>query len=39
MAVGAIISDIPCVDKIDITQINTGGLIGIEDGKITINKK
>jgi hypothetical protein len=39
VAVGAIISDIPCVDKIDITQINTGDLIEIEDGKITITKK
>ena len=35
----AIVSDIPCVDKIDITQINTGDLIEIEDGKITITKK
>jgi hypothetical protein len=39
VAVGAIISDIPCVDKIDITQINTGDLIEIEDGKVTITKK
>lgn len=39
VAVGAIISDIPCVDKIDIMQINTGDLIDIEDGKVTITKK
>jgi hypothetical protein len=39
VAVGAIISDIPCVDKIDITQISTGDLIEIEDGKVTITKK
>jgi len=39
VAVGAIISDIPCVDKVDITQINTGDLIEIDDGKVTITKK
>lgn len=39
VAVGAIISDIPCVDKIDIAQINTGDLIEMEGGKVTITKK
>ena len=38
VAVGAIISDIPCVDKIDITQIETGDKVIIADGKIIINE-
>ena len=36
VAVGAIISDIPCVDSIDISKIKTGDLIRIENEKITI---
>jgi uncharacterized protein len=34
IAVGAIISEIPCVDKIDISKIKTGDNIQIDNGKI-----
>ena len=34
VAVGAIISDIPCVDKIDITKIKTGDLVQLENDVI-----
>ena len=36
VAVGAIISEIPCVDKIDISTIKTGQKIQIEGNCITI---
>ena len=36
VAVGAIISEIPCVDKIDISKIKTGDLIRIENDLVTI---
>jgi predicted aconitase with swiveling domain len=36
VAVGAIISEIPCVDKIDIAKIKTGDCLKIEDGTVTI---
>ena len=36
IAVGAIISEIPCVDKIDISKIKTGDLIRITDGVVNI---
>ena len=36
VAVGVIISDIPCVDKIKINQIKTGDKIKIEGEKITV---
>jgi predicted aconitase with swiveling domain len=36
VAVGAIISEIPCVDKIDITKIKTGDKIRLTDGVVTI---
>jgi predicted aconitase with swiveling domain len=36
IAVGAIISEIPCIDKIDITKIKTGNVVRMEDGKVTI---
>jgi predicted aconitase with swiveling domain len=36
VAVGAIISEIPCVDKIDISQIKTGDLIRIEGDLVTV---
>jgi predicted aconitase with swiveling domain len=36
VAVGAIISEIPCVDKIDISQIKTGDLIRIDGETVTI---
>ena len=35
IAVGAIISEIPCVDKIDISKIKTGDLVRIADGVVT----
>jgi len=38
VAVGAIISDIPCVDKIDIKKIKTGDRIEIEGNKVKINE-
>jgi predicted aconitase with swiveling domain len=36
VAVGAIISDIPCVDKIDISSIKTGDNISIKGEKIIV---
>jgi predicted aconitase with swiveling domain len=36
VAVGAIISEIPCVDKIDISNIKTGDLIRIENEVVTV---
>jgi predicted aconitase with swiveling domain len=36
-AVGCIISGIPCVDKIDITLIETDAVINVEGGKIVIS--
>jgi predicted aconitase with swiveling domain len=36
VAVGAIISEIPCADKIDITKIKTGSIIKVEDGTVTV---
>ncbi len=36
VAVGAIISEIPCVDKIDISKIKTGNKVTIENGIVTI---
>lgn len=36
VAVGAIISEIPCVDKIDISEIETGDLIRIENDTVTL---
>ncbi len=38
VAVGAIISEIPCVDKIDILKIRTGDLVRLYDGVVTIKK-
>ena len=37
VAVGAIISEIPCVDKIDISNIKTGDTVKIEEAKVTVN--
>jgi len=39
VAVGAIISEIPCVDKVDISQIKTGDRVHIYGGKVTIQKE
>ena len=36
VAVGCIISDIPAVDKIDITKIKTGDKIKIDGEKVTV---
>jgi predicted aconitase with swiveling domain len=36
VAVGAIISEIPCVDKIDTSRIKTGDCVKIEDDTITV---
>ena len=38
VAVGAIISEIPCVDEIDISKIETGDIVRIENGVVTIKK-
>ncbi len=38
VAVGAIISEIPCVDKIDISKIKTGDTVRVENGVITVEK-
>jgi predicted aconitase with swiveling domain len=36
VAVGAIISEIPCVDQVDITQIHTGDRVKVENGVVTV---
>jgi len=36
VAVGAIISEIPCVDKIDIAKIKTGNRVEVENGVVTL---
>lgn len=36
VAVGAIISDIPCVDKVDINRIKSGDTVRIEGEKIIV---
>jgi len=38
VAVGVIISEIPCVDEIDISKIETGNIVRIENGVVTIKK-
>jgi hypothetical protein len=38
VAVGAIISEIPCVDEVDISQIETGDTVRLENGVVTIKK-
>ena len=38
VAVGAIISEIPCVDKVDISEIKTGDSIRIADGVVTMTR-
>jgi predicted aconitase with swiveling domain len=37
VAVGAIISEIPCVDKVDISKIETGDRVHIENEVVTIS--
>ena len=36
VAVGVIISEIPCVDKIDISKIKPGKLVQVENGVVTL---
>ncbi len=38
VAVGTIISEIPCVDGIDVSKIKTGDIVRLEDGVVTIKK-
>jgi len=38
VAVGAIISEIPCVDKVDISGIKTGDSVRIADGVVTMTR-
>jgi predicted aconitase with swiveling domain len=38
VAVGAIISGIPMADQVDITQIQTGDRVVVEDGVITVDR-
>jgi predicted aconitase with swiveling domain len=38
VAVGAIISEIPCADRIDISKIKTGEIVRLENGVVTIKK-
>jgi hypothetical protein len=38
VAVGAIISEIPCVDKIDISKIKTGENVRLENGVVRTKK-
>ncbi len=36
VAVGAIISEIPCLDKVDIARIKTGDKVKVDNGTVTI---
>jgi predicted aconitase with swiveling domain len=36
VAVGAIISEIPCIDKVDITKIKTGDKVHVENDTVAI---
>jgi predicted aconitase with swiveling domain len=36
VAVGAIISDIPMVDRVDITQIRTGDPVRVDGERVTV---
>ena len=36
VAVGAIISEIPCVDSVDISRIKTGDTVHIENNMVTV---
>ena len=38
VAVGAIISEIPCVDEVDISKIKTGDTVRLDNGVVTIKK-
>jgi predicted aconitase with swiveling domain len=39
VAVGAIISEIPCIDRIDVSKIKTGDLVRIENDVVTVQAK
>ena len=38
VAVGTIISEIPCIDKINISKIETGDIVRLENGVVRIKK-
>ena len=38
VAVGAIISDIPMVDQVDITRLSTGDIVVVEDGIVQVER-
>jgi len=38
VAVGTIISEIPCVDGINISKIKTGDIVRLENGVVTVKK-
>jgi predicted aconitase with swiveling domain len=38
VAVGTIISEIPCVDGINISKIKTGDMVRLENGVVTVKK-
>ncbi len=39
VAVGAIISEIPCVDKIDVSRIRTGDIVRLDNGVVSIKSR
>ncbi|HDD66050.1 MAG TPA: DUF126 domain-containing protein, partial [Nitrososphaeria archaeon] len=39
IAVGAIIAEIPCVDRIDVGRISTGDRVKVDGSRIVIQKK
>lgn len=38
VATGAILGDVPCIDKIDISKIKTGDKIKIKENKVYVNE-
>ena len=38
VAVGAIISEIPCIDEIDLSKIKTGDVVRLEDDTVRLEK-
>ena len=39
VAVGAIISEIPCIDRIDISKIETGDIVRLENDMVRVEKR
>ena len=39
VAVGAIISEIPCIDQIDISKIETGDIVRLENDIVRVEKR